>query len=1251
MIDVLKSKSRLLSLLLVVAVLLAYMPGLATNVYGEDGSQQGGAATTVIELTTGNPTAVNTAINNANLGIYVNYSDSSSDYCQLTLSNGLDRPDLYFSVNVGESKELDVYVEGEVTIGGITMNNDTKCKDVRIRRSGNSAQRAVLNAVDEISLSAKTYGGDFYVEDIDVNTDNFELDIEFPESSSSIFYVYGANASVNADSMNIDFASSGATLHLETIHSRDNLPTYNLGSFSTNAGTTYFDGGIYNIGNLTTTGSGDAFTINGANVKTEGVKAWKLVLKDGTFEMDAAKSEIDAIDFESPFNITQLGAGAYTDYISENNNARGLYTIESIKSDGEKKLAEKTSGIVRFGKGYNLTLGAIDTTKVKDLTVENLATEGEVKAANNVQVSSFTPVKFKAQFDSLRKVSKVYVNGVETQIYGGKYRVESSGMREKYTYEGYIVLGNVTTDQAITFDFATPSAVCEVNFHYQGQIINTEILESGDTLDASEITQMLGAVGLEFNYYKDAARTQTFDLNSPITADTDIYLAVVGSKLIKGSINVEPLKTCKEANFYALAKEYGHNIIRNADGTVFMMPGFSAKMLFVAPKTSDGSIDWGNGTMMPCDVSETAASPFTDQNQAYFVMYRVQPIITGELADDFKFMCGNQELKKMSMGRTSVYLVPIEFCSHEFGKIATTGSALEYYECGHCDRIYRNDGGNYTPVADSLSSETDASFTCFADEYTVDEEGNYVFTLTEDLIYGATGANVVNGNLIIDLNGHKLYFSIDTSAIGATGDVIIKNGTIDMSRIKAANLILDNAECKANLFYKGSAADHAYITSSITLQNGAVLISDTKAVHELDDGITIEIKDTSKIVFSEDSEALLSMQMMGKSDVHVIVNEALLKQIKKYLPSSAKAGTFDEIFDLSKMNMDPNEIEYMRQSMAGMYLIEAPVAEFAAKNWPASSGKHSNDSSKVTVETTTTENTDGSKTTTATASDGSTSTTVTDASGAAKTETAISEKAVEEAVKENKPVTVPMESAAATIDTAKAQEVKINLPAGTEKAKVEIPVKDVSPSVVAVLVKADGTEEIITKTMMSEDGIVAEVKNGETIKIVDNHKEFTDTANHWAKDDIDFITARGVFNGTGKGKFDANGDMTRGMLMTVMARYDGVDASGKDWQEKGAAWAKENGISDGTKLDAKVSRADLVTMLWRYAGSPVVNDANTAAFNDADKVKDYAKLAMEWAVKAGLIEGNAGSLDPEGSAQRGQLAAIMHRFMVFMESK
>ena len=125
--------------------------------------------------------------------------------------------------------------------------------------------------------------------------------------------------------------------------------------------------------------------------------------------------------------------------------------------------------------------------------------------------------------------------------------------------------------------------------------------------------------------------------------------------------------------------------------------------------------------------------------------------------------------------------------------------------------------------------------------------------------------------------------------------------------------------------------------------------------------------------------------------------------------------------------------------------------------------------------------------------------------------------------------------------------------------------------------------------------------------------------------------------------------MTRAMLVTVLARYDGVDtATGATWYEKGVAWAAANNISSGADLDAPVSREQLATMLYRYAvssGLDTTASGTLTGFTDAGSVSGYASDAMAWAVGAGLISGNPdGTLAPRDSATRGEVAAILMRF-------
>ena len=155
---------------------------------------------------------------------------------------------------------------------------------------------------------------------------------------------------------------------------------------------------------------------------------------------------------------------------------------------------------------------------------------------------------------------------------------------------------------------------------------------------------------------------------------------------------------------------------------------------------------------------------------------------------------------------------------------------------------------------------------------------------------------------------------------------------------------------------------------------------------------------------------------------------------------------------------------------------------------------------------------------------------------------------------------------------------------------------------------------------------------------------FTDVANHWAKDAINYVTDKGLMNGTGSNTFSPNASTTRGMLMTVLARYAGEDTTGgATWYEKGMNWAKAKGVSDGTHPTVNITREQLVTMLYRYAGSPKAN-GSLNSFSDAASVNSYAVNAMQWAVANGIVNGLNGKLNPQNNATRAQVAAILMRF-------
>lgn len=284
---------------------------------------------------------------------------------------------------------------------------------------------------------------------------------------------------------------------------------------------------------------------------------------------------------------------------------------------------------------------------------------------------------------------------------------------------------------------------------------------------------------------------------------------------------------------------------------------------------------------------------------------------------------------------------------------------------------------------------------------------------------------------------------------------------------------------------------------------------------------------------------------------------------------------------------------------------------------------------------------DGSSVTQRTLADGSTGTVKTDKNGQTTAETALSSKAIEDAKRNGEPVKAPVE-VEATRNSSTAPTVKIELPRNSGDTKVEIPVSNVKPGTVAVLVHADGTEEIVKNSLPTEDGIQLTVNGGATVKIVDNSKDFIDTRNHWAKDAIDFVSARGLVNGMNDSIYAPNNSTTRAQLWTILARQNDADLNGGNtWYEKAQLWSKNKGISDGTEPNAAINRAQMVTMLWRTVGQPTAG--GTANFTDVPADSYYAS-AVAWAVENGITDGvGDGRFDPAHTCTRAQIATFLYR--------
>ncbi len=168
----------------------------------------------------------------------------------------------------------------------------------------------------------------------------------------------------------------------------------------------------------------------------------------------------------------------------------------------------------------------------------------------------------------------------------------------------------------------------------------------------------------------------------------------------------------------------------------------------------------------------------------------------------------------------------------------------------------------------------------------------------------------------------------------------------------------------------------------------------------------------------------------------------------------------------------------------------------------------------------------------------------------------------------------------------------------------------------------------------------------------------------WAHGGIDFAIEHGLFQGVSDTRFDPNGTMTRGMLVTVLWRNAGspeadicdfTDVEPGQWYTEAVAWAAENNIVNGVgdgRFDpmSQITREQLATILYRYAGveDPATEELLTQ-FPDGTTVSPYARAALTWAVSQGLMNGvqseGISYLKPQGSATRAQTAAILHRWL------
>ena len=171
---------------------------------------------------------------------------------------------------------------------------------------------------------------------------------------------------------------------------------------------------------------------------------------------------------------------------------------------------------------------------------------------------------------------------------------------------------------------------------------------------------------------------------------------------------------------------------------------------------------------------------------------------------------------------------------------------------------------------------------------------------------------------------------------------------------------------------------------------------------------------------------------------------------------------------------------------------------------------------------------------------------------------------------------------------------------------------------------------------------------------------FTDAdRSAWYHDGVHYCVEHGLMAGTSKTTFSPNSATTRGMIVTILWRLEGSpivsdsidynDVQPQDWYGEAVRWANSAGVATGYGNGTfgpndPITREQMATMLWRYAGSPKV-DGSLSSFVDGEQTSDWAQSAMIWVVDQGLIAGVGNDrLEPREQATRAQAATILMRF-------
>ena len=230
------------------------------------------------------------------------------------------------------------------------------------------------------------------------------------------------------------------------------------------------------------------------------------------------------------------------------------------------------------------------------------------------------------------------------------------------------------------------------------------------------------------------------------------------------------------------------------------------------------------------------------------------------------------------------------------------------------------------------------------------------------------------------------------------------------------------------------------------------------------------------------------------------------------------------------------------------------------------------------------------------------------------------------------------------------------------------------------LTVTDGSGKTVS-TVKKSDTVYTFTMPASAVKVGVSYVKATETpsktkfndvsANDWFASAVDYVTGKGMMNGTADNTFSPKANTTRGMVVTVLYRLENqpstsaasfTDVASGAYYANAVAWANANGIVSGYGSgkfgpNDKVTREQLAAILYRYAqykkyDVSVGEDTNILSYDDAQSISTYAIPAIQWACGAGVVTGKSGSkLDPKGNATRAEVAAMLMRFCENVKSK